>query len=155
ALLAFRLARRLGGPPAGLAAAGLVACAWPLVFFEGELLDAAILPGCVLSALVAVEAAADRPSAGRGLLAGALLGVSPLVRPHALPLAAVVPIRLGWATRRRRGPGGGAAAAALALGAVLGILPATVRNARVSGTWVPISANGGINLYVGNNPEAD
>ena len=33
--------------------------------------------------------------------------------------------------------------------------PVTIRNYRVSGLWVPISTNGGINLYIGNNPDSD
>ncbi|HSN53400.1 MAG TPA: tetratricopeptide repeat protein, partial [Candidatus Sulfomarinibacteraceae bacterium] len=44
------------------------------------------------------------------------------------------------------------AAAAVAGAAVLA--PSTVRNARVSGHLVPVSANGGITLYNGNNPQA-
>ena len=52
--------------------------------------------------------------------------------------------------RRRLG-----AVAAVVLGTLIAVLPATARNHRVSGEWVLISANGGVNLYIGNNPRAD
>ena len=46
------------------------------------------------------------------------------------------------------------AVAGLLLGAALAIAPATLRNHAVSGEWVPISTNYGINLYAGNHPGA-
>jgi tetratricopeptide (TPR) repeat protein len=42
----------------------------------------------------------------------------------------------------------------LVAGLVLSVAPVTIRNAVRSGQWVPISTNGGINLYIGNNPNA-
>lgn len=52
-------------------------------------------------------------------------------------------------------PGAVAAMAALTLGALLAILPVTIRNRLASGEWVLISANGGINLHIGNNDRAE
>jgi tetratricopeptide (TPR) repeat protein len=40
-------------------------------------------------------------------------------------------------------------------GALLIIAPVTIRNYLVSGEFVLLSTNGGINFYVGNNPDAD
>jgi 4-amino-4-deoxy-L-arabinose transferase-like glycosyltransferase len=42
----------------------------------------------------------------------------------------------------------------LVLATCLTVLPWTVRNYLVFGTLVPVSTNGGINFYIGNNPEA-
>lgn len=41
------------------------------------------------------------------------------------------------------------------LGAALTILPVTLRNRLVGGEWVLIATNGGVNFYIGNNPQAD
>ncbi|MEL6349952.1 MAG: tetratricopeptide repeat protein, partial [Myxococcota bacterium] len=43
----------------------------------------------------------------------------------------------------------------LAFGVALMILPFTIRNAVVGGDRVLITAHGGVNLYIGNNPGAD
>jgi tetratricopeptide (TPR) repeat protein len=56
-----------------------------------------------------------------------------------------------WIALRRRRP---AAAALFVLATLLPIAPVTLRNLRAGGEWVPISANGGINFYMGNNPDA-
>jgi len=42
----------------------------------------------------------------------------------------------------------------LAIGMALIILPATIHNYYLSGELIPITSHGGINFYVGNNPEA-
>lgn len=41
------------------------------------------------------------------------------------------------------------------LGAAITILPVTLRNRLVGGEWVLIATNGGVNFYIGNNPQAD
>lgn len=41
------------------------------------------------------------------------------------------------------------------LGAAVTILPVTLRNRLVGGEWVLIATNGGVNFYIGNNPQAD
>ena len=43
----------------------------------------------------------------------------------------------------------------LALGALLAVAPVTARNYAVSGERILISSHGGLNLYIGNNAEAD
>jgi hypothetical protein len=83
----------------------------------------------------------------RSLLAGALFGAAGLVKaigfwlvfPIAAVLAASVPRPRRWRT-----------SALLVLGAVLIILPWTLRNAAVYGRFVLIDATAGTNLYLGN-----
>lgn len=41
------------------------------------------------------------------------------------------------------------------IGATAAIAPVTIRNYAVSGEFVLISTNGGVNFFIGNNPEAD
>ena len=41
------------------------------------------------------------------------------------------------------------------IGATITILPVTLRNRLVGGEWVLIASNGGVNFYIGNNPQAD
>jgi tetratricopeptide (TPR) repeat protein len=89
--------------------------------------------------------------------AGLVCGLAALVRPNVLALVVVSLLWIGWVSfrdperkRRRWAP-----LIMLALGAGLAILPTTVRNYRVAGEFVPISSNVGINLFIGNNDQAD
>jgi tetratricopeptide (TPR) repeat protein len=154
--LGFLLGRRLFGPVAGLVAAAGLAFSWPMIFFEGELLDPCLLAALTLGSMLVLVWAGDRPGVGRALAAGALVGSMALVRPNALVFLPAAAAWLGW-TALCRVPRRAAFSAALALvaGGALAVAPATMRNAIASGELVFISGNGGINLLIGNNPEAD
>jgi len=84
--------------------------------------------------------------------AGVATGVAALVAPVML---ISVPAALVADSFRRPGVfkvvGRGAVTAAVALAVVA---PWTYRNWRVFGEFVPISTNGGVNLWIGNNPNA-
>ncbi len=97
----------------------------------------------------------EAPTVGRALATGGLLGVAAL----AVPKISCRSCRSPWAGRCCAGSAatrGQAAFLGLALlvGTAAAIVPVACRNAVVSGEWVPISTNGGINLYIGNNAEA-
>lgn len=154
--LAFLIGRRWGDATQGLLwAAGMVAT-WSFPYFEGELLEPAlaVFLGLCLAGTLAYWT--EGKYAGPGFLAGLLFGAYVLVRPNALLLG---PLFLAWGlwvarradAMRRFGFGAGA----FLLATALVVLPITLRNHRTSGEWVLISANGGINLYCGNNPLAD
>src|SRR5207248_1454150 len=77
--------------------------------------------------------------------AGLAAGLSALCLPLVLVVVPAVLVWFGW---RRRLP------AALFLAALaLPVLPVTARNLRTGGEPVLISANGGINFYMGNNAD--
>jgi len=148
--LAGDAARRLFGPPAAVPAALLLALTGVVTFHEVLLLQAALdafLTAAALWALARALAEGERPRAF--CVAGLLLGLLALNRPNALPWAAVVVGLL--VVIKPRSP---RAAAAFALGAALGIAPAALRNLVVSGEPVLISSHGGLNLLIGNGPEA-
>ncbi len=149
-LLILHLGRRAFSPAAGWIAAGAAAVYGPFLYFEGELLPAALAVFLNALALTALLWAAGGRSPGRWLAAGLLLGLAALNVPSVLLF---VPIALLWARLRARAslP----AIGALVLGVALAIAPVTLRNRIVGGEWVPISYNGGINFYLGNNPDSD
>jgi tetratricopeptide (TPR) repeat protein len=159
ALLAWDTARRLAGPTAALVAGLLAAVYGPRVFFDGEMLAIgwSVLFVQVLAWLLVIRLEPPRPGrrnppAALDLATGVAGGLAALAQPNTL-LASVA--ALAWilfaapfADRRR-------AALLVAAGLLLVILPVTLRNKAQSGEWVPISANGGINFFIGNNPDAD
>jgi 4-amino-4-deoxy-L-arabinose transferase-like glycosyltransferase len=157
ALMTYAIARRLAGPRAALAAGLLVGLNGPLLFFFSQLLPAGLAATLLTAALLAALRALERPTAGRVALCGGLLGVAAINVPNALLVAPLVAAALVWrrpgagaqASPRSLGPG--VAAGLLAATVILPIVPVTARNVIVSGQFVPISTNGGINLYIGNN----
>ncbi len=152
----FTVGRAWLGAVAGLAAAAAAAVYWPLVYFEGELHAAGPLVASLVGVSLALLAWARHPRPGWAITAGVLLGAGSLLRPNVLML---IPFAAAWATwavplettRRRRVLG----AVLLGAAAAVVIAPAAVRNLRVTGRWIPITSSTGLNLYIGNNPDAD
>jgi tetratricopeptide (TPR) repeat protein len=142
--LTARLARPIVGRGAALLAGAFVALYAPAVFYGGEMLPASTVLLLDLAFLLALRTAEE----GRRVffaVAGFLLGLSALAWPAIL---AFLPIAL---LRRRRGARG---ALLLLAGVFLAIAPTFLHNLR-GGDPVPISSNGGVNLYMGNHEGAD
>jgi len=141
-LIAFSMIRRQSW---AIAAGIIVALHGSLVFYSGE-----ILPTCV--AVVATTfaiwlAIAPQLSIRRAALCGASIGIASLAVATSLVL--VVP--LAWfSSRVHRKLGWVVVGVALAFVSV-----ASISNHSRSGEWIPISANGGVNLYIGNAENAD
>lgn len=159
ALLAFWLGRRLLGGRTGLLAGLLVAAYGPLVYFEGELLAegwAAFLGVALVLLLLEVRAASSSP---RGLALAGLLGLAGglaiLTRPTFLPFSVAALAWLAWARWRDRRAGRGALLplAAVALAAALPLGGAAWLSARSTGQARVLPLSGGLNLYLGNQPD--
>ncbi len=154
--LTYLLGRRAFGEAAGILAGLIAALYSPGIFRDGQLLDTALATFLATTFLLALFAALDRPTSGRWLGAGLLLGCLHLTRPNLLIFAPVLAVALIFWFRRTHGASRAAAMIGfLALGIVLPILPITARNYRIRGHLTAVSDTGGINLYTGNNPSAD
>ncbi|MBK8232718.1 MAG: hypothetical protein IPK72_19580 [Candidatus Eisenbacteria bacterium] len=82
----------------------------------------------------------------RAAATGGVAGLLLLAQPTLLGLLAP----LGLSLRRAR-----AAVLPLLLGLALPLLATLLWNGLAGGVWTPISVNRGINLYIGNGPEAN
>jgi len=153
AALVFLLGRRLLGTAGGVAAGLIYALSPTAVFYDGELLMDFLLPPVLVGA--AFLATTRRWSLGRAAAAGALLALGALARPNylllLLPVAAAIWFFAEGASRGRRLKylGGLVAAAALV------VAPCSIRNYVVGRDVVLITSNGGVNLFIGNNPQAN
>jgi len=147
-LALFLAARRLLGIGAAFVALVLSATYQPLVFYDTALtkdfLGAALMSWAIFGVSVGVASGGS----GVWLGTGVLLGLLGLVRGNALLLLAALTVGLVVVERRRALP----QCAALALGAALAILPATVRNYWVARDLVLTTAQLGPNMYTGNHP---
>ena len=144
------LGRRLAGPAIGLIAAGVLAL-WPnLVIGAAVVLSEplATLLGVVVVTLLVWD---PRPSTGRLVLAGVVLGVAAEVRPGSLVLLVLfLAVPAGGSGRAR--------VRAVALGgvaALLVVLPFALRSSYVTRSFVPFDLRAGSSLCLGRLPEAD
>ncbi|MEE3327757.1 MAG: tetratricopeptide repeat protein [Myxococcota bacterium] len=150
-----RLGFSLGGFRVGVLAGLLAAFYWPGIYFDAELLTAS-LESLLGASLVLMLVYAGRENGIRAFFAAGLIwGLACIARPNFLALAPVILVWLFWLTpvsvsMSRRWARGGL----LALGLILVILPVTLRNFSVSGEPILITYTGGVNFYIGNNPES-
>ena len=142
-------ARRLFGAAAGVATAVLAVLYAPFLFYAGELLEITLT--LFFLALMAWVLARETLGWAHLLGAGLCLGAASLGKPNLLILLPVILVWLGFLRTRpaawpwRRG-------LVFVAGVLVLVAPITLRNRIVGDDWVLISSNGGINLFIGNNP---
>ncbi|MHC4945588.1 MAG: glycosyltransferase family 39 protein, partial [Planctomycetota bacterium] len=150
----FLIGRRLFDHRTALLAA-LLSTIYPLFFFYENLLLAAslIVFLSLLAGWLLVEAQMrNRP--GWWLASGVVLGLGCVGKGNlllAVPFLLVWIVVLSGKADIRRGL---AMAGWFMIGTLLMIGPVTIRNAMVQEDFVVLTSNGGLNFFVGNNPEA-
>jgi tetratricopeptide (TPR) repeat protein len=135
---------------AALGAGLLAAVSGPVLFYEGQLGVDALMPFLVMACMALALNAWRRRDVASYAFLGAAIGITALGRAVVL---AWIPVLLAWELTSR--PARWKHAAALVAGAALMILPATIHNLKAEGDFVAITANGGLNFYVGNNEGAN
>ncbi|HKW00350.1 MAG TPA: tetratricopeptide repeat protein [Vicinamibacterales bacterium] len=153
-------ARRWYGERAAWWTAAL-ACLFGLAtFYELLIVPASLDPFLTALDLFLITRAIDRDSATGWALAGAALGLHALNRPNVvLVFGAFAVLVLFWTfrprdDRPRSTVAALAAAAAFVLAGLIAIAPATLRNWRVAHEFVLISSPAGLDVLIGNGPEA-
>ena len=149
----YLAAARAFGKPAGVWAGMLCAFSPFLGYWETTTYIAAFATCLAALALERTVVLAERGTRLAAIAAGLAIGVACLARPNLglfLVFACVVLVLRTKPWRRGLELAGWTIGAAL-----LAISPATIKNAWSGGGFVPISTNGPVNLYIGNNPKAD
>ena len=153
-VLLYRLGRRLVDRRTGVIAALLLSFYWIAIFFEGELLiasSALFLALFLLNLLAGLDVRAHRNRRLLGI--GLVLGVAIIARPNFLVL---LPLAIIWPLIGRRSrPRAWREVLIVLCATALPIMPVTVRNVVVADDFVWVASQGGLNLYVGNGPQAD
>lgn len=156
AALTAVLGFQLGGRWVGVVAGVLIATSRAMLFVEGDLLATPLVVCLDVAFLVLAGRVIQRGCRLLDVLAaGGVAGLAALARPSVLAPLAVLTVLLVLHVRRLDiGRARRIAVPVLFVTAmVLPVVPVTVYNTRTSGERVWISANGGINFYLGNNPD--
>ncbi|HYV84932.1 MAG TPA: tetratricopeptide repeat protein [Patescibacteria group bacterium] len=161
-VLAAGIGARVGGSRAGIATGLVMALYGPLIHFDAQPLIPVLHIVLALGGLALLLRAAEEKGspAGRRVrwcMAGLLWGLAAIATPNIL---LAVPVAAVWIARRREpaevaAGGRRRAVAFFVAGVCLPVAAIAVRNLAVAGEPVLISSNGGINFYIGNNPDYD
>lgn len=168
--LVMLCARWLFGRSAAVAAGVMTALYAPLIFYEGILVPATLAVFLNVLFVAVLAGGALSPRWPRILASGVILGAACLANPVTiliLPFAVIHlavgmgPLSEAAGTERAPARSRGAPALfirrslALAAGVILALAPVTIRNAVSTGEFIPLTTGGGINFYIGNNPDAN
>lgn len=130
-----------------------------LVYFDGELLIETLFIPLLISAAWSYARNRIEKNSLQLLCPGVFLGLAAITRPSALVLLPILILDQLFAQEIRvavpRPIKRSARAFVLMTGCFLPIFPVTWHNVQKGGDFVLIANQGGINLYIGNNPSAD
>jgi len=151
AILTALIARRLISQAVGIIS-GLLFAVYPIYAYWCALphqliLDIFLIELSIYLAMVSVE----KKKFGYHLLAGLVMGLSALSKSFYLSF---VPIYIIWLWQKPRTKSLIYIATIWLLSAVIIILPWAIRNYKVFSELIPLTTNGGANLWYGNNPFA-
>ena len=142
----YRVANRVFGPRAALAAAGFAAFYPELIWYSAHFWCETLFLALLWSAIERLMAADQTSSLRLAAIAGGLFGLAVLTRETILYLVPLGAVWLAW-TRPQKRP----ALALTLLAATLAVVaPWTARNWIQFGAFIPVSTGGGLNLYQGN-----
>jgi len=154
AMLAYRLGARLFGAGAGLAAGIITAVYMPLVFLEGELLAAGWAAFWSVSLVLLFLKVTDKPTAPSCIVLGSCGALSITTRPEFLPFFAAGCLWLAVRALREKTFFSSFAPkfAMVFAGFLLPAIPIAMAGYRATGRVTILPVAGGINFYIGNNP---
>lgn len=154
-VLAYFIGQRFFGWRVAIAAGIATALTASQIFYDGQLLPAALTTFLNMLIIVLAAKQTDSPARWRWPVIGLLLGLSATTRPDILLFAPAL-VSWMWLERERVLPTGASKwTAALCLCALLPIGLVSARNAVVGKDFNLISWNGGINFFIGNYPDLD
>ena len=150
--LIYVLGCKMGEVVVGLVAAGLFAIYPLFIFFSGVLMAETLLILLTTMSFVSCVQFWQKSTFTMAMVFGGIVGLSALCKPILLPW--LPPLLFFWWRKLRLTPVQKLPLVLTVIGALcLIILPWTARNHIISGEFVPISTNLGINLLVGAHPE--
>ena len=149
----YRAGRKLGGDILGLSAAALASVYSVSMFYDVQILKESLAVTLVSFLIWMLLEARDRKKFWLWTGVGVLSGILCLLRENMLLVFPLVLLLIP----KRGIPGKESLknAAGCVMGLLLILSPVALRNGLVGGVYTPTTFQGGVNFYIGNNPEAN
>ena len=154
-VLAYRLGEKIFGRAAGVWAGCILAAYGPLVFFDCELLASGWASFFSVLLILLFLKAAKKKSVGLCFVLGLCGGLSAITRPNFIVflVPAVVWLIIVWALGRVGAKKIVLALMSVAAGFLVVATPVAGLNYQVTGRFSFLPTTGGLNFYIGNNPD--
>jgi 4-amino-4-deoxy-L-arabinose transferase-like glycosyltransferase len=153
--MVYGVAAKCLGQRIGIVAGILCACYWVMAYFDTQFLLPVLLVFLLLLGLLLLLTAVEQRHVYLAGSAGLVYGLYSITRPN---IMLFFPFVIWWVVRFVKGREWRARSlfvGALVLGMLVPPAVVTVRNGVVSGDWVVIASQGGVNFFIGNNPESN
>ena len=158
AVMIYLTTKQVYDRKAGVISGLLAAFYAPFVFYDGLLLSESLQVFLISASLFLLTKRADKARIGATALAGILVGLAALGRATILFFATALCLLWLISFLLSRRPKNRTyylvRICSLALGVIIGIMPAALHNI-ANGDFVLISSNTGINFYIGNNRDSN
>jgi tetratricopeptide (TPR) repeat protein len=151
-VLTYKLGSKVFSRKIGFIAAVIVVFYGPLIFFEAELLASGWATFWAVVLVLLFLKAEETPSYLYWLLVGLCGGLGVIIRPEFGIFFIVAFVWLGVKSLKRQCLSAGKVAAAVA-GVLLIVVPVGMAGRYVTGRFTVLPVSGGINFYIGNNPD--
>ncbi|MBN2362997.1 glycosyltransferase family 39 protein [candidate division WOR-3 bacterium] len=150
-VLVFFTARKLFGRAAGWTAFVLSALNGVSIYFSGELLMPTLLSFFMLVSAAVFMKAFETKSLLLHFASGICFGLTSITRPNFLAPVFIFLLIITLSGKKDFIP----KLALILAGLLITVLPVTIRNYAVGNDFVPISSQGGVIFYIGNNTFSD
>ncbi len=151
-VLIFRVAVAYFGRIAAVIAAGLFAVNGMAIFFCAEILSTSLEMLLAILAVWSTLALRKSPTAKQALVCGLIWGLACITRPNFLMVAPIAIVVALWPVWK---PVSIKAAIIAFVALALPVAPVTIANWVKGYEPVLIATQGGVNFWIGNNPQAD
>ncbi|MBN1619792.1 tetratricopeptide repeat protein [candidate division WOR-3 bacterium] len=150
-ILVFLTSKKIFGKAAAWTAFLLCITSSVAVYYAGELLMPSLLTFLMLISVFVFMKAMEKKSKSMYFLSGFLFGLTSITRPNFLVPVLVFTVTAALVQKKKfLTP-----AAVILSGILLAVVPVTLRNFLVGNDFVPISSQGGVIFYIGNNIGSD
>jgi len=155
AVMVFKIGQKLFSHKAAVLAGFMLAVYGTMIFYEAMLLIPVLFVFLNLVAVYLLILYKESEKSWHWLAAGFVLGLAAIARPNVLLLVPGFMVWIYLATVRPRTKAAAFRAVIYLVGVLIPVLSVTLRNYIVTGETILISSQGGVNLYIGNNPDTD
>ena len=155
AILVYAIGRKLFSKIIGIIAGFAYAAYGTIIFYETMFLIPVLYIFLLLASFYYLVLIRDQTDIRAWIQAGICLGLAAIARPNILLLTPLILLWIYFGFRKLAGGKKLIIPLIYLLGILIPVLSVTVRNYAVTGEFILISSQGGVNLYIGNNPDTE